>query len=332
MLRTMPAGAQRIRLDLPRHPRFKDFEAFAARAIFPRLAEMEDDRKRAVKRVCHRAFAVAATVAALQVLAFGVIGTDAFIGVGVLGIPPAIIGGVFAAQPLRRVRADLKQFLITETCKHLGLRYSGMEPALPFDRFVAARLLPKHGGPSFQDGIECSDAAMRFSAAETTLWRSITGLDSRGDNTLWRGLLVALPAPRPLSGRTLVMSERAAIEQFFDGRRAEPIDLGYGDLAAGLEIRTTDPDEARAVLTERVMRRIADLARRLGRERLSLALFEGDILLAIETRKDRFEGGSVNAPLAAAARMNQLLAELALLFELAEAVRDAFDGRPSQPA
>jgi hypothetical protein len=202
---------------------------------------------------------------------------------------------------------------------------------VPFDRFVAARLLPPHGSATFLDGIECRDA-LRFSAIETVLRQSQVGSGAGDSDTLWRGLLVALPAPRPLSGRTLVMSERGAIEQFFDSRRAEPIDLGFGDLAAGLEVRTTDPDEARGILTERVMRRIADLARRLGRERPSLALFEGDILLAIETRKNRFEAGSVNSPLAEAKRLNELLAELALLFELAEALHEAFGGKPPRAA
>jgi len=61
----------------------------------------------------------------------------------------------------------------------------------------------------------------------------------------------------------------------------------------------------------RVVRRLVDLARRLGHERPSLALLDADVLPAIETDNDRFEGGS--------------------LFELAEALSDAPRSEPARP-
>jgi hypothetical protein len=100
---------------------------------------------------------------------------------------------------------------------------------------------------------------------------------------------------------------------------------------ASPSVRTTLPEEARRVLTLPVMTSLADLARRLGRERPSLALTGDNVLLAIETKRDRFEGGSLWTPLDDPKRIEALVWELGYLCDLADALDAALKLERARP-
>ena len=316
------------KLDLPAHPRFKGFQAFAEREIVPHLAEKEAERRAALRRAKLTGAATALIAALLLAVSIGVLEWGTVFSLFAFGLVPLIAGGILAVLPLARFQSSLGDFLLAKTCAHLGLRHTGTAPALSIERFREARLLPRHGSHRFEDGIEGHEPDLAFRAAEASITQSRSNSDGGSDEeTVWRGLLVEVPTPRRFQGRTLVIPARGAVEQFFDKRDAERISLGLGALEDGIEIRTTDPGEARAVLTERVIRRLAELARRLGRERPALALIDDGVLLAIASERDRFRAGSAFAPLDAAPALERLAADIALLLDLAEALGDALGPR-----
>lgn len=321
------------KLELPAHPRFKGFQAFAEREIVPHLAEKEAARRAALRRAKVTGAATALVVALLLAVSIGVFAWGTVFSLLAFGLVPAIVGGILAVLPLARVQSSINDFLLAKACAHLGLRHTGAAPALSIERFRMARLLPQHGSHRFEDGIEGAGPDLAFRAAEATIKQSRSDSDGGSDEeTLWRGLLVEVPAPRRFQGRTLVLPARGAVEQFFDKRDAQLISLGLGELEEGIEIRTTDADEARAVLTGRVMRRLADLSHRLGRERPALALIDDNVLLAIASERDRFRAASAFAPLDAAPALERLAADIAQLLDLAEALRDALGSRGGSPA
>jgi hypothetical protein len=320
-------------LDVPSHPRFAGFEAFAAREIFPWLADKEAGRRRALRLAATIAGATVAVAALLLYLGFAVFGTDPVVAVIVFGGVPAFLGFAAAYIVLHLFRASLKAFLLPKVCERLKLRYLGDAPDLPFDAFLAAGLLPSHSGRHFEDGIESEEAGIVFDAAEARL--TVRRRSSKGGSTtktVWRGLLLAARSPRGFKGTTLVLPARGFVERLFDGRKAERVELGLGELEAGLEIRSTAPQEAKGVLTESVMRKLADLAHRLGPERPSLALIGGHVLLAIRSKHDRFEGGSLFEPLDDPARVEDLLWEISNLCDLAEALGRALRLERARPA
>jgi hypothetical protein len=314
------AVRQHHNLDLPPHPRFAGFEAFAAREIFPWLAGQEAERRRTVRRVVAIVAGTAAGIALVHLLIFALYGGTTPLAIVFLGIVPAVIAGAIVYFLLANFRADLKDFLLPKVCDRLKLRYMGASSQLPVGLFVATGMLPDHNRHNIEDGVESEAAGTVFEAAEARFqMKKGTGRGSTLE-TVWRGLLMAARAKEPFAGLTLVMPARGFVARLFDERPHERIELGLGELEAGLEVRTTLAEEARRVLTERVMRSLADLAHRLGRERPSLALMGEQVLLAVESKRDRFEAGSLWKPLDDPKRIEDLLWELGYLCELAEAL------------
>src|SRR5262249_51373364 len=104
------------KLKLPAHPRFKGFDAFAAREILPRLAEFEADRRRVWRHAKRIAFGTALVVPTLIVLASAfteIPGIVVFLAFFVL---PLIGGGLTAGLPLLRFRSGQHAFLMANTC------------------------------------------------------------------------------------------------------------------------------------------------------------------------------------------------------------------------
>ncbi len=318
--------------DVPGHPRFAGFEAFARREIFPWLAEKETERRATVRRFRAVIAITVAVVALLQVLAFAVFEAHPAVAVIAFGAVPAFLGGGLAWMLLYMLRAKMKQFLLPKVCGQLKLRYTGASAEFPFAAFLATGMLPRHDRHSLEDGIESDEAGVLFHAAEARLSVRKTTKNGTGSySVIWRGLLLAARPPRPFKGLTLVMPERSFMGRLFESRPAERIELGLGELEEDLEIRSTFPEEARMFLTERVMRRLAELARRLGPERPSLALMGEHVLLAIRTNKDRFEGGSLWRPMDDPARIEALLLELGHLFDVTAALGDALRLERARP-
>jgi hypothetical protein len=312
-------------LVVPAHPRFAGFAAFAQRDILPWLADKEIERRKVVKRAALVLAGTAAVMAASFWLAFAVFEAHPVVAVIVFGGVPAFLGGGGAWLLLTMFRAEMKGFLLPKIAERLKLDYAGPSPGFPFEAFVRAGMLPRHARHVLEDGIASEEAGVLFEAAEARLQVRRSGKSgSSSYKTIWRGLLFAARAPRPFQGLTLVMPERSFVARLFESQPAEPVALGLGALEDGLEIRSTFPEEARMVLTERVMRRLGELARRLGPERPALALAGERVLLAIRSKKDRFEGGSLFKPLDDPARIEALLLEFGDLFDLAEALGHAF--------
>lgn len=318
-------------LALPDHPRFAGFGRFAEREIRPWLVEQDAARRKTVRLMVKIGAGTAALIAILLFLAFSVFAMHPAVALIVCGGVPAFLGGGAIWLVGFAFRTKLKGFLLSKVCGQLGLRYVGPSPAFPIAAFDAAGLFPRHDRRHLEDGMEGDERGMPFAVAEARISRrrSTSKSGSANYTVVWRGLVIACAAPREFRGLTLIMPERGFVDRLFGSAPAERITLGLPELEAGLEIRTTDRQEAKMVLVERVMRRLAELGRRLGRERPSLALAGEHVLLAVPSRADRFEGGSLFAPLDDPRRLEELLAEIALVLALAGELADALRlGRP----
>ena len=318
------------RIDIPDHPRFAGFEAFAAREIFPWLASEDASRKGALRRAAIVVGATIAVIFVLQLMGPDEVSDHRFVRSFLYFMLPAGLGGFLAYSVVSRYRSRIKNSLLTKICRQLGLAYTGEKPTLSLGPFDRAGMFPRYDREFVSDGIENAQSGIAFRAAEVRLKRESSDSDT-SDRTVWEGLLFAARPHRPFEGLTVVMPERSFIARLFGRRPAKRIELGLGELEAGFEIRSTDPEEARRILTERVMRKVGDLARLLSPERASLALAGEDVLLALRSGEDRFELGSMADPLDDPQRISTILRELALLFELADALDEALKLEPARP-
>lgn len=311
-------------IEVPAHARFAGFQPFYQREILPWLIEKDDARRKALKRAAIVLAVTAAVVVLLQALTLGVFGMGTVLAIFLFGLVPAFLGGAGAWLLLTMFRAELKGFLLPKIAARLKLDYTGPSPAFPFDAFLGSGMLPRHARHGLEDGIASEESGVLFEAAEARLQVRRSGKSGSSHyKTIWRGLLFAARTPRPFKGLTLVMPERGFVARLFESEPAERITLGLGALEDDLEIRATVPEEARMVLTERVMRRLDELQRRLGSDRPSLALAGDRVLLAIRSRKDRFEAGSLFKRLDDPARIEALLLDFGDLFDLADALGHA---------
>lgn len=276
-------------LAIPDHPRFAGFGRFAEREIRPWLVKQDAARRKTVRLMIKIGAGTAAGAAILMLLAFTVFGMHPGAALIVCGGVPLFFGGSAIWFVAFAFRTKLKGFLLPKVCEQLKLRHVGASPAFPISAFDAAGLFPRHDRRLLEDGMEGDERGMPFAVAEARISRRRPASKSGSTNykMVWRGLVIACAAPRPFRGLTLIMPERGFVDRLFGSAPAERITLGLPDLEAGLEIRTTDRQEARMVLVERVMRRLAELGRRLGRERPSLALAGEHVLLAVPSRADR---------------------------------------------
>lgn len=241
-----------IKLDVPAHPRFKGFEAFAAREIFPHIASREAERQKVARNAKTFGIAAAAIVAALLLL--GLFGAADLSGVVVLSIVTVLIAAFAGFWPLAGFASDFNDFLVARTCEHLKLRHTGADESVSLARFREAGFLPAHDKHRFEDGIACDDPGAAFSAAETRLIETRSDSDGDSDHTVWRGLLMEIPMQRPFEGHTLVLPRGGKLQLVLDKRGVERIELGVSELDERLEIRTTNMAEARALLSIRFMR------------------------------------------------------------------------------
>jgi hypothetical protein len=308
----------------------------AFRELFPRFEEVEAERKRVRRRALWIAVGTVLIVAALLAPVWRFTDTLGPLDVFAFGVLPAVFGGLAASITLASFRIDLREILLPKTCELLRLRHTGRESTLPMYRFSEMRLLPQYDEASFWTGVESAGPDIAFTAARTRLEQTYSDIDSGPSvETVWRGLLIAVPPPHRFRGRTAVMARRGGFTRllkgtptFVEGHTTERIELGLGELEAGLEILTTDPAEAREILTERAMRRLAALMRVFGVEQTSLAFAEDSVLLAIATDANLFYTGSVEKFSRRIEIFEQLLADFALLFDLAEGLRDAVGSPP----
>ena len=326
-------AANRRPLDLPVHPRFVGFEAYAQREIFPWLAGLEGERRNAVRRFRKILAITAAIIAVSLTVSLAVFGMNPGTAIVLFAGFPAFIGIGFAFILLHLLRLKMKAGLMPKVCAPLKLRYTGTSSDFPVADFVASGMIPHHDRYGFEDGIASEESGIAFAAAEATF--SVRRRSKGNDryDPVWRGLLIAARVPRPFKGITLLMPPAGFVSRLFENRDADQITLGVGSAEDGLEIRSTSPEETRTVLTERVMRRLAELAARLGKEQPSLALKGNHVLLAIRSSRNRFEGGSLWKPMDDPARIENLLQELLLVFEVTEALGNAMRlerGRPDK--
>lgn len=300
-----------------KRPRFEGFNRFYEAELVEWLRSQDDRRKRTLL------YSVIAGI-----VGFAIGGPIFLLGIDQSNDFMMVAGGVVALIGVgvgyaisQRMRDEVKKFLMERICGFLELEYSLSASFSPLGRFRTLKLIPSYDRSNLEDEIGGSHEEVGLKLVEAVLQDRRT--DSKGRTryvTVFRGLLLQYQFPKRFNGTTIVTEDHGMIGNFF-GKMAKPgerVALEDRRFEKIFEVYSTDQVEARYLLTPTFMERLVSLADMVGRKKVQFG-FEGDeLLIAIETKRDQFEGGSLLKKLDDPSRTQRLLDEVDLIFEIVE--------------
>lgn len=301
-------------------PRAEGFDAYFDQQIAPELEAMETRRKSGVRLLV--ALGILAALGVLtffladRIVAFTGFDRNLVMMGGLAFVLCGVLGGIVV---YRRVHGAFKEVLVGRTCDFLGLDFASRGFSFPFERFERAGLMPTHDTRKLEDRIAGTHEGVSFELCEAQLEQNHDDDedDSDDDNTVFHGLLLIYSFQKPFEGETVVMPDATWLGNKLVGmtRRGDRVTLEDVRFEKQFEVYSTDQVEARYILTPRFMERMSELAGQFGNRRgLSMAFTGNDLLIAVRSSKDRFEGGSIFKSFADPERAKELVAELTQIF------------------
>lgn len=228
----------------------------------------------------------------------------------------------WAIAPLRKLQGEVKGFLLDKVCGFLGLTYRLKPEDFPFASFDQAGLMPGHHRCKLEDNIAGTHDDVAFDLAECRLERRQR--TRRGTNyvQVYHGVLFRFTFPKRFEGKTLVSRDAGAIGNFFKGMDKEQrIHLEDPRFEKLFAVYATDQVEARYLLTPALMERIMALAEHIGQKSVEMAFLDDHLLLSIRVTKDQFEGGGMFQSMTDAARIEELLKEICLVYDVIDTLK-----------
>ncbi|MCC5994910.1 MAG: DUF3137 domain-containing protein [Oceanicaulis sp.] len=310
----------------------KDLDSALAE-LGPWLGEKEARRKAAVSRFAKGAGGALAAAIVIGA-ALGLAGLPAPVA-GIAAVAAALAILAWAGYPLQQLHKDVKLGLNTRMAEAFGLSYSP-KPASPvrFDAFRSHGLIPHADKRDFEDHFSGEAHGADFELYEAHLQQRRRNKRRTYYVTVFRGVLIRITFPRTVEGVTLVTRDKGlfnGLEAFsrrhFSGRNLQRIglvDLRFNRL---FEVYGTDQVMARYLLTPSFMERLLRLEEILKGKNVRCVFDEdlvpesgrGELLIAAETG-NKFEPGSMFAPLDDRARIARLHAEFRLIEDMMETV------------
>lgn len=280
----------------------EEFEEFLRTKIEPTLADIERERSEvAARRQAARlpgAWKIAAAVLGLVLLAW----------LGSLEIAGLVAGIPWIADTVRmasvkdtatpRIQAEVLRPLI-----QFGDPSFSYHPRASIQRdvFAASRLFEgesfnRYGG---EDLVAGRHGSTLFAFSELSVLR----VKRRGKRTetqvVFRGLFFSADFSKAFRGETLVLPDRAerrlgavgrAFQSIAGGRGLDLVELEDPDFERAFVVRSTDPTEARYLLSPSLMQRILAFHANTGSQ-LRLSFIGGRLYVAIPLEQDLFEMG-----------------------------------------
>ncbi|MBT5416212.1 MAG: DUF3137 domain-containing protein, partial [Rhodospirillaceae bacterium] len=219
-------------------------------------------------------------------------------------------------------REAVREVLVGPVCCFLGgLRYArDPEDAVDTGRFAAHGLVAAHEESHTEDLFEGRHRGTSFRMVEARLRGRHSARAGRRRHNVFQGLLFEVQVPVPFGGRTLISADRGlvaeAIAGLFEAGDADRIQrVGFDDpeFESRYQTYSDDPAEARRLMGPAFRANLVALAEAHGEAPLGAAFAEGIFRLALPTKRDLFEPGSIwRSALRVEADTRRLLAEVAI--------------------
>lgn len=321
------------------------FAQYYTTTIEPQLDRLDEKRRQGVRLMLTGGAAVVVAVAALFLLkSMGIDGLAA----AVACIVVAGLAGLGTFMAYRNARQVVKTALVEPGCQFLGYDYVQQPKDFPVARFYDLRLIRRRNETSTQveDGVSGTHNGIGFRLCEVEIKdkksKDKDEKGSRDDNLLFRGVLFISEFPRRFTGETRVLHSADLSllpKSALDGSPLESVHLEESKFSQSFHVYSSDQVEARYLLNPHFMELLMELVAHFNpspelppdlppeqaedieqswlyqkmmklANSLSVAFVDNQMLIAVGTRENRFEGGSVFKSLKDRERVEQLLEEL----------------------
>jgi len=318
----MKRAARGISMKLPSNrSEFDGFDAYFDASIAPYLAEKEGARVEAVTNILILGAATAAL--ALALAAFGPFGGNNLDVAFMIGVG----GSALCAWLLNRTRKDITHGLLERIAAKVGFAYRGkLDRPSYYDRFRSLKLLPNHNREEWEDEVRGVHAGSGFTLCEAHLKYKSSGKNS-STRTVFHGQLFVIDYPKRFLGKTVVLRDMGVFNALGKpGKEFSHVGLVSSEFEKAFEAWSTDQVEARELLDPLVLERFQTLERLYDGKKLRAAFDDGKLLIAIETG-DRLNMGSMFQSLGGTDRVETILAEFDVVFDLIDVLLRRLDRR-----
>lgn len=302
------------------------FPQLYAGRIEPILKAREVDRLVALRSFWTRGALGTVVSLGLGALARGLAGAELAEALLVSGVGLAVTG-TLAYAPLAAVREAAKRQSLSAIADAIGCTYrlDGFDPDGLAD-FKSWSLLPGYDRISCRDRFAGRHHGCAFAFFDTHLQKQVGSGKNRRWKTVFNGQLVCIDFPKPFKGTT-VIREDAGPFNFLEQWSCNLQRVGLGDsrLEKAFEVYASDQVEARVLIHPVFMERLLELEALFRGQHLRGAFHEGHLLLAIEGG-DKFELGSMFFTLLDEPRVRAILADIACIVRVVDAVLTAERG------
>lgn len=246
------------------------------------------------------------------------------------GVPIFILAvylmAVFGAAyyPLHKLNKLSKNFLVDKICSFLDLEYDIDGGAFPLEVFEEVELLPCNSCSELKDYFYGHFEGIDFSFAECKL--TSTNMLDGTSHTDYHGILFQFTLPQSLNEQILI-THNPGFENFHHKgellNKKQRVIIDDPSFEQNFTVYATDETEARSLLTPAVRKLITGFTDKLKKrpyikDEIQLAFKGSHLLLAVPIKESWFEGGcsfqSMNDP----ARVERILEEISVAYEMVE--------------
>lgn len=302
-------------------PEFAGFRAYYEEAIIPYLRRKEDARQSAVMHAGLTVIAGAVlAAAAFRFLPFSEANFQiaAVIGMITLGV---------AGWRINKTRSDITDGLLEKICGKLNHAYR-RDIGRPdyYSEYDRLKLLPRFNREQWEDEVRGERHGADFVFCEAHLKYKSPGKNSR-TRTVFHGQLLVIDYHKTFLGETVVRRDRGVFNRLGKpGKAFQKVGIASLKFEKIFEAWSTDQVEARDLLDPVVLERFEELDRLFDGAKLRAAFSGGKLYLALETG-DKLNMGSMFTPLEGPARVEKILQEFDVIYDLIDVLIKRLDER-----
>ncbi len=305
----------------PDRKEFSGFVDFYESDIAPYLRAKEEARQQAVMQA--GLIAIAAAVAAFAGFRYAPFG-EANIQIGAI---IGVLGLAAATWRINKTRGDITGGLMQRVCGKLGYAYR-RDIGRPsyFADYDRLKLIPNFNRESWEDEVRGERHGAEFVFCEAHLKYKSSGKNS-STRTVFHGQLLVIDYHKKFLDETVVRRDAGILNRFGKpGPEFQNVGIVSAQFEKIFEAWSTDQVEARELLDPLVLERFEELDRLFNGAKLRAAFTGGKLCLALETG-DKLNMGSMFAPLEGPSRVEHILHEFDLIFDLIDVLLKRIDGR-----